>query len=668
MKASTLARRFGFRQTMLLIAGCFILVTLGVALVAIVSRHYSREGSRQTETLTGQFLPGLVTLSRLQAAALNLKSITFQFALAKDETAMNEQKQAFQAFTARVAGSIAELKLLAHDPETEAMIAAFGANVQLYRASSEKFQDELRTGEFEKAMATLDQQIDPAQEKIESQLRALSEQYFQRSHDASTRTTALLAQSDRFGLLATVVLAAFTLLCLGLSLVATRTLLAQFQKREAERLTAQATLEKRVEDRTAELRASEERIRLIVDTASDAIITTDMAGTITAWNRRAENTFGWPQAEAIGRNFARTLISPRHREAHSQRLERFLAAGDNAALNQRIEVNAIHQDGHELPVEMVITPIRLGQTVLFSAFLHDITERKRVEAELKQMHRQFIETSRQAGMAEVATGVLHNVGNALNSVNVSATLVTDQLAKSKSANLSKISAMLEEHRGDVAGFLANDPKGSRIPGYLATLAVDLTAEQLACANELDHLRKNIEHIKDIVSMQQSLAKVSGVSELVTVSSLVEDALRMNASALARHGLEVVRDYQADPTIAIERHKVLQILVNLIRNAKYACDDSGRKDKQMIVRITQENDRVLLAVIDNGIGIPPENLTRIFAHGFTTRKDGHGFGLHSGALAAKELSGSLLARSAGPGQGATFTLEIPFKPEPLSATA
>jgi PAS domain S-box-containing protein len=666
MKTLSLTRRLGFRQTMLLIAGCFILVTLGVALVAIVSRHYSREGSRQTETLTGQFLPGLVTLSRLQAAALNLKSITFQFALAKDEAAMNAQKQAFQDCIAQVASNIAELKTIAHDGQADVLIASFGVDVQTYRESAEKFQEELRAGEFERAMAILDQQIDPAQEKIESQLRTLSEQYFLRSRDASARTSALLAQSDRFGFIATIVLAGFTLLCLGLSLAATRILLVQIQKRDAERLAAQATLEKRVDERTAELRASEERVRLIVDTASDAIITTDPAGTITAWNRQAETTFGWPQAEAIGRNFAQTLISTRHREAHVQRLERFLSAGDVAALNQRIEINALHRDGHELPVELVITPVRLGETVLFSAFLHDITERKRVEAELKQMHRQFIETSRQAGMAEVATGVLHNVGNALNSVNVSATLVSDQLAKSKSANLTKISAMLEERKADVVNFLTNDPKGIRIPGYLATLAVDLAAEQQAATNELDHLRKNIEHIKDIVSMQQSYAKVSGVTEQVSISSLVEDALRMNASALVRHGLEVVRDFQADPTVTVERHKVLQVLVNLIRNAKYACDDSGRPDKKMIVRIQQTNDRIQLAVIDNGVGIPPENLTRIFAHGFTTRKDGHGFGLHSGALVAKELGGSLSVQSGGPGLGAAFILEIPFKSNPVTA--
>ena len=121
------------------------------------------------------------------------------------------------------------------------------------------------------------------------------------------------------------------------------------------------------------------------------------------------------------------------------------------------------------------------------------------------------------------------------------------------------------------------------------------------------------------------------------------------------------DYGQVPEVSADKHKVLQILVNLIRNAKYACDESGRDDKRLVMRASNGDDRVRIAVIDNGIGIPAENLTRIFAHGFTTRKDGHGFGLHSGALAAKELGGALRAHSDSVGRGATFTLELPLRP-------
>ncbi|HEY6167341.1 MAG TPA: ATP-binding protein [Verrucomicrobiae bacterium] len=289
---------------------------------------------------------------------------------------------------------------------------------------------------------------------------------------------------------------------------------------------------------------------------------------------------------------------------------------------------------------------------------NEIAERKQAEASLEALHKELVEASRQAGMAEVATGVLHNVGNVLNSVNVSATLVADQLKHSGVTDLARVTALLREHAADLGVYLTADPKGRKVPAFLAQLSETLAAEHTAHLKELESLRKNIEHIKDIVDMQQSYAKVSGVRETVQVTDLVEDSLRLNAGALQRHGVQVERDYAQVPPITTEKHKVLQILVNLMRNAKYACHESGRSDKRLTVRVINGADRVRITVADNGVGIPPENLTRIFNHGFTTRRDGHGFGLHSGALAAKELGGSLSAQSEGPGRGAAFTLEVP----------
>ena len=290
----------------------------------------------------------------------------------------------------------------------------------------------------------------------------------------------------------------------------------------------------------------------------------------------------------------------------------------------------------------------------------DIEERSRLQAEIDKIHKELLEQSRAAGMAEVATNVLHNVGNVLNSINVSATLVADRVRRSKTPQIGKICDLFDQHRSDLGVYLSQDAKGRMIPAYLANLAASLAVEQEAIVAELESLRKNIDHVKDIVAMQQSYAKTSGVLETVSVPELVEDALRMNAGSLARHQIEIARDYEARPVITVDKNKVLQILVNLIRNAKYACDESGRTDKLITLRTTAAEHGVDIAVIDNGVGIPAENLTRIFAHGFTTRKHGHGFGLHSGALAAKEMGGSLKVHSDGrPGCGATFTLRLPF---------
>lgn len=291
----------------------------------------------------------------------------------------------------------------------------------------------------------------------------------------------------------------------------------------------------------------------------------------------------------------------------------------------------------------------------------EIAERERMRNEIERVHRRLLDISHQAGMAEVATNVLHNVGNVLNSVNISATLLADSTRKSRLSSLAKVVAMLDEQAGHLPAFLTTDPKGRHLPDYLKQLAGHLAAEQLNAVRELEQLQKNIEHIKDIVKLQQSYATTSGVTETVNVAELVDDAVRMVFGAQARAEFSIERNYVKVPDILVQKHKVVQILVNLIRNAKNACDDSGREKKQLRIDISKTDDAVAITLSDNGIGIPPENLTRVFNHGFTTRKDGHGFGLHSGALAARELGGALTVHSDGPGRGATFTLKLPLQP-------
>jgi C4-dicarboxylate-specific signal transduction histidine kinase len=289
----------------------------------------------------------------------------------------------------------------------------------------------------------------------------------------------------------------------------------------------------------------------------------------------------------------------------------------------------------------------------------EVTEHTQAQAELERVHRQLVEASRQAGMAEIATNVLHNVGNVLNSVNVSAILASDLAQKSKADGLGRVVALMREHAHDLGEFIASDPRGKHLPVHLGHLADHLKTEQAAIVKELDSLRSNIEHIKDIVAMQQSYAKVAGVHEIVAVVDLLEDSLRMNTGALARHGVDVVRDFEGQPLVNIDKHKVLQILVNLVRNAKYACSESGLPGRRVTLSVRSANGLARIVVADNGVGIAPENLTRIFSHGFTTRADGHGFGLHSGALAARELGGTLSVHSDGVGRGASFSLELPL---------
>jgi two-component system NtrC family sensor kinase len=296
----------------------------------------------------------------------------------------------------------------------------------------------------------------------------------------------------------------------------------------------------------------------------------------------------------------------------------------------------------------------------------EVTERKRAETELKAAQEKLIVTAHRAGMAEVAADVLHNVGNVLNSINVSTTVITDKVKDSEVANLNKVANIINDHIDDIGTFLTENPQGKHIPLYLTEMSKLLIEEQVETLSRLRILAENVQHIKDIISMQQSYAKVSSVEVTTSISGLVEDAIQINSAGLQRHGTRLVRKFEELPDIEVNKQKVLQILVNLISNAKYALSNSEKEEKIVTIHIYKHReDRFRIEVTDNGVGITRENLTKIFSHGFTTKKHGHGFGLHSSALASKELGGALTAHSDGLGQGAKFTLELPFKPAEIT---
>lgn len=293
----------------------------------------------------------------------------------------------------------------------------------------------------------------------------------------------------------------------------------------------------------------------------------------------------------------------------------------------------------------------------------EIEERKRIEFKMERTHQQLMTTSRLAGMAEVATYVLHNVGNVLNSVNLLGSSITQDIRNSMAGNVNKLADLLASKGPDLGRFVSEDPRGQKVPGHLKRLAAQLTQEQSDIKRKVEFLTENIQHIKEIVATQHAYANVSGVLENAVLEDIVEDALRMQGEILAHHNIKLLRNYSKTPPLFVDRHKVLQILLNLLQNAKHACDKGTVAEKQIIVRVRAgDKQHVSVCVQDNGMGIAPENLTRIFAQGFSTRKDGHGLGLHSSVLMAEDMNGTLKAFSEGPNQGATFTLELPLTPK------
>lgn len=287
---------------------------------------------------------------------------------------------------------------------------------------------------------------------------------------------------------------------------------------------------------------------------------------------------------------------------------------------------------------------------------------QRLESTQKELH----ETSKKAGLAEITTGILHNVGNVLNSVNVSAGLIAQTAKASKSGGLQKALALLQS-QPDPAKFLAEDPKGKKLIDYFALLSQALDTERERIIRELDSLTKNIDHIKVIVTTQQSIAKhPSGNIERFSLSDLVQDACKLNGTPQEEYMTQLIQEIEPVEVIA-DPHQILQILVNLLANAKHAVQE--QEGKKIIVRVKHLEGQALVEVQDDGVGISKENLEKIFRHGFTTKKEGHGFGLHSCVRAAKEMGGSLTAHSAGEGHGATFSLYIPLNTKaPLQKAA
>jgi len=413
----------------------------------------------------------------------------------------------------------------------------------------------------------------------------------------------------------------------------------------------------------AQAQAAESKYRSIFENAIEGIIQVDIQGRYLNVNPALARIYGFDSPEEFLAHVASAPIESLYANP-SERADLIRQATTDTAVHAA-ETQVRRKDGTLIWVVVQVHAVRdpAGNAEYIEGTLQDITARKLAEAEREELQRKLLDTSRQAGMAEVATGVLHNVGNVLNSVAVSNAVLNEKLRQSKVANLAKALGMLESHRSDLAAFLERDEKGKQILGYLGKLAGVLGQEQTSMVEELVSMNRSVEHIQQIVAAQQSFAKVSAVVEKFKITDVIEEALRINAVSFERHHIQVVRQFAAQPIVEADKHHVIQILVNLVSNAKRALRDCAHDDRQVILQVelfTHDSgkDFVRIVVHDNGPGIAPENLTRIFHHGFTTRADGHGFGLHNSANSAKQMGGSLTASSAGLGHGAVFTLDLP----------
>ncbi|WP_428263950.1 trifunctional serine/threonine-protein kinase/ATP-binding protein/sensor histidine kinase [Haliangium sp.] len=287
--------------------------------------------------------------------------------------------------------------------------------------------------------------------------------------------------------------------------------------------------------------------------------------------------------------------------------------------------------------------------------------------ELMGAQDQLVTLSRQAGMAEIATGILHNLGNALNSIVVSVQLMHDRVNDLELKGFEQVTALLMDYADDT--FMSEDPRGKKVGQYLATVPRVLADTRRALLAENQHLHDSVQRIRDIVAQQRAYAAPVAVIQTCSPKGLIDEAVRLTALAHGDDGVELSSHCDDMPDVQVDRYGVIQILVTLLSNAKDAVTEATSEPGVASVRIDGEwdrGDRVVFRVTDNGVGITSENLHNVFAHGFTTKKGAHGFGLHNACNAAKSMGGELTCHSDGPGRGAVFTLELPMTTKPPAA--
>jgi NO-binding membrane sensor protein with MHYT domain/two-component sensor histidine kinase len=362
-------------------------------------------------------------------------------------------------------------------------------------------------------------------------------------------------------------------------------------------------------------------------------------------------------------NAIREMTHPEDRSVQGDAVRKALAEGkDICAFRFRVVTpnhNIVHLESHAR-----IFCDEQGAPVRILGVSWDVTEQIMQEERRRELQQQLRDASRDAGMAEVATGVLHSVGNVLNSLGVSASLVQTRLRDSRIGNVHRIASLLTGQGEQLATFLTTDAGGRQIPAYLTQLGETLDAENKRLQNEAEAIATHVGHIRAIVAAQQTNARRGGVTEAVDVAELMDSAVAIYFTMTAE--VSIRREYQAVPAVILDRHKLIQILANLLSNARHALKDLNGGQRVLTLRIgADERGSLVLEVKDSGAGISAAAREHLFEFGFTTKKDGHGFGLHTSAILAKELGGELTGHSEGPGRGAQFVLRLPLATDAMT---
>lgn len=383
--------------------------------------------------------------------------------------------------------------------------------------------------------------------------------------------------------------------------------------------------------------------------APGVIMITDAEMNIIYVNRI---TMGYKREDVIGSRHG-SFVSPEQRRKLELVFERARTTGEP----QHYETFLDAPDGERYYYSNQISAYATEAGSGMISILTDVTRQRLAETRVEGLRRELMQASHRAGMAEIATGVLHNVGNVLNSVNVSAEALMKELESSRLHLLGRTVAMLEQHEAGLAEFLTEDPRGRKLPALLAKLGQELEVEQQRLHGELSRLRKHLGLMRSIVEAQQSIAKLGDMTETVRPDELVQQTLTMFQLDIESRVIELRLELDDVGSVVLDKQATLQVLANLIRNAIEALEVVDRA-RRLVIRLRADEQKLYFEVEDNGTGIHPEHLERLFQHGFSTKPSGHGFGLHTSGIAARTMNGTLEVHSDGPDQGARIRLTLP----------
>lgn len=411
------------------------------------------------------------------------------------------------------------------------------------------------------------------------------------------------------------------------------------------------------------LTSSEGRVlNQVLEGLYDAVLIAEFDGNgrILFANGRATEFFQYSAEELFGKSVVE-LISG----AGNETLEWIRA--HLARQRVFIECYCLAEDGYVFPAEITISVLSyLVEGEEYSAlcfFVRNVTARKKTEEELAKVSEQMVRSAHYAGMAEIATGVIHDVGNILNSINVSCDVMRDTVRSSQLDNLLKVNELLNQHAEDLPNFLTAHPKGRLLPKLYPELGQSIKSDFVNLDKELANLSRSISLIRDVITTQQERTTAEALREETDLEPLFEDALTLQNANIANNTVRIEREFDSDvPPVMTEKTKLIYALVNLIKNGVEAMAGQDEEHRLLTLRLFRRNEEVVIGVKDRGSGVSHEDRDRLFAHGYTTKEDGHGFGLHASANYIGEMGGVIEFDSEGRGQGAEFRIRLPVNPD------